>query len=252
MRTHSRYGWRRDTPDFRDIKFSLPKMAKLPDHIDLRDQCPQVYNQGDLGSCTANALGSLCQFNLLKFNHDDKTPPSRLFIYYNERVIERTINEDAGAEIRNGIKSLVKQGFCYEHSWPYDVSKFTNKPPVNCYKEALTNQIEQYARVSHNLTAIKTTLAAGFPIAFGFMVYESFESKEVSKTGVANYPSHGERSLGGHAVALVGYHDNTQRFLVRNSWGEKLGDKGYFTMPYSYILDNQLSADFWVIKWVEL
>jgi C1A family cysteine protease len=250
MRKDSRYGWRRDIPDFRDLKFSAPKSVHLPPMIDLRLHCPPIYDQGILGSCTAQALAFLCQFNLAKFKHQDQSIPSRLFIYFNERVLEKSVGEDSGAQIRSGIKTLKKEGFCSENSWPYDITRFKNKPHSKCYDEALTNQIEQYSRVGQTLGELKTAIASGFPITFGFTVYDHFESSEVAKTGVLNYPQQNEHAQGGHAVSIVGYDDSTQRFLVRNSWGNDWGNRGYFTMPYSYVLDRNLADDFWVVKWV--
>ena len=101
------------------------------------------------------------------------------------------------------------------------------------------------------LNQIKGCLAHGYPFVFGFPVYESFESQEVAKTGVVPMPGSSEQMLGGHAVLAVGYDDATQRFLVRNSWGDGWGMGGYFTMPYAYLMDRGLSSDFWAILSVE-
>jgi C1A family cysteine protease len=172
---------------------------------------------------------------------------SRLFIYYNERVIEHTVSEDAGAMIRDGIKALVKQGVCSEKKWPYVVSKFATKPNPACYKEALNHQVVAYARIQ-TLDEMRACLAEGYPFVFGFTVYESFESQQVAKTGVVPMPKPKEKVLGGHAVLAVGYDDAQKRLLVRNSWGTGWGMKGYFTFPYDYAADRNLSDDFWTIR----
>ncbi len=95
---------------------------------------------------------------------------------------------------------------------------------------------------------MRTCLADGYPFVFGFTVYESFESATVARTGRANLPKPGEKVLGGHAVMAVGYNDKQKRFIVRNSWGTGWGKKGYFTMPYAYLDDRDLSDDFWTIR----
>lgn len=172
---------------------------------------------------------------------------SRLFIYYNERVIINTVDSDSGAMLRDGIKTLVKQGVCDEGLWPYDTKKFSAKPSSKCYRDAENHQVTSYRRIL-NVREMKTCLAEGFPFVFGFMVYESFETREVARTGVVRMPGKGEAALGGHAVMAVGYDDSSARFLVRNSWGLGWGMKGYFTMPYPYLESRELSDDFWTIR----
>ena len=177
MKTTNRnkwYGWHPDLPDHRDLTFaSRPAIQKaLPKKVDLTPLCPPVYNQGQLGSCTANAIGGAFEFELLKQNKNNDFMPSRLFIYYNERAMEGTIGEDSGAQIRDGIKSVNKQGVCPEKMLPYDITKFTKKPSSACYKSALTHQVLTYQRVDRDLNQMKGCLAEGFPFVFGFTVYE--------------------------------------------------------------------------------
>ena len=99
---------------------------------------------------------------------------------------------------------------------------------------------------------MRICLAEGFPFVFGFTVYESFESQQVSKTGKVYMPKKNEKVLGGHAVLAVGYNDKDKRFTVRNSWGTGWGMKGYFTMPYDYLASRYLSDDFWTIRSAEM
>jgi C1A family cysteine protease len=245
------YGWIPDIPDHRDHLYAAPavSLAKLPKQVDLRPQCPKVvYDQGQLGSCTGNAIAGAFQFERHKQKLKPDFIPSRLFIYYNERVIEGTVASDDGASIRDGIKSVATLGDCPEKLWPYDIGKFASKPSKAAFAEALRYKAVQYQRVSRVLNQMKGCMASGYPFVFGFSVYESFESQKVAKTGVVPMPASSETLLGGHAVLAVGYDDATQRFIVRNSWGPKWGMRGYFTMPYGYLLDAGLSDDFWTIR----
>jgi C1A family cysteine protease len=248
--TTKRYGWIRDIPDQRDHLYAAPVAAlvALPPKVDLRQKCPAVYDQGQLGSCTANAIGGAVQFDRMKQNLKPDFVPSRLFIYYNERVIEGTVNSDSGAQIRDGIKVVSKEGDCPESEWPYDIAKFTDKPSAKCYKDALKYRAVQYQRLVQNLNQMKGCLASGYPFVYGFTVYESFESQEVTKTGIVPMPAPGEQVLGGHAVLAVGYDDSQHRFIVRNSWGSAWGMQGYFTVPYAYLTDSNLSSDFWTVR----
>jgi len=243
------YGWQPDLPDHRDLNYAAPEpvLVSLPIKIDLRNNCPMVYNQGQLGSCTANAISAAFEFELLKQKSPDFMP-SRLFIYYNERAIENTINSDSGAQIRDGIKSVNKSGVCPETMWPYNISEFTQKPHSVCYTDASKHLVTSYHRVSNDLKQMKGCLAEGYPFVFGFTVYDSFEGQQVAKSGIVNLPAPTEKVVGGHAVLAVGYDDTTNRFIVRNSWGGTWGQKGYFTMPYDYLTNTNLADDFWTIR----
>lgn len=241
-----KYGWKKDLPDHRDFKFTYQVMS-LPQKVDLRPEMPPVYDQGELGSCTANAGGAAFAYTHKK---EQKLlfMPSRLFIYYNTRMLDGTTNYDAGSTIRATIKSLAKYGAAQEILWPYNIDRFKVKPGVRVYSDGRKNLVTQYLSVPQTEAGIKTSLAQGFPVVFGFSVYESFETTEVSETGIVNMPSVEESLLGGHAVLIVGYDDSKKQFIVRNSWGEGWGDKGYFYMPYQYVLTHELSGDFWTIR----
>jgi C1A family cysteine protease len=249
----SRYGWLPDLPDQRDHFYAAPveRAAVLPASTDLRSQCPPVYDQGQLGSCTANAIAAAIQFDRLKQQLADVFIPSRLFVYYNERVTEHTIDSDSGAQIRDGIKSVAKLGDCPEPEWPYVIARFKTKPPPKCYTDALKYRVVSYQRLTPVLSQLKGCLASGYPFVFGFTVYESFESATVTRTGHASLPGADERAIGGHAVVGVGYDDAKQWFVVRNSWGNRWGLKGYFTLPYAYLTDENLTSDFWTIRVVQ-
>jgi C1A family cysteine protease len=246
------YGWNPDLPDGRDFMYAAPAevVTSLPPKVDLREQCPEVYDQGQLGSCTANAIGAALEFDQMRQKEQASTP-SRLFIYYNERVIEGTVSSDSGAQIRDGVKSVNQAGAPPETDWPYDITKFADKPPQTAFDDATKHEAILYQRLTQTLPQLKGCLASGFPFVFGFVVYESFESQEVASTGQAPMPTAGEKQLGGHAVLAVGYNEDQQRFIVRNSWGPSWGMAGYFTLPYPYLLQHTLSSDFWTIRSVE-
>lgn len=242
------YGWLRDLPDQRDYlyRFRHAAPARLPLSVDLRATCSPVEDQGTLGSCTAQALVGALEF----LEQKDAQPfadLSRLFLYYNERALIGTISWDSGAMLRDGIKTLAKDGICTEPRWPYEINRFKRKPTKACYREAADHQITLYERLE-TVSDMRACLADGFPFVFGFSVYESFESSDVARTGVVPMPRPHERVLGGHAVMAVGYDEKEARFLVRNSWGVRWGQAGYFTMPFAYLEDRNLSDDFWVIR----
>jgi len=243
-----RYGWKPSLPDLRD---HIADASELPilDEVDPRADLPDVFDQGHLGSCTANAVAAAVEYDA-KLNGSDPGTLSRLWIYYYERKLEGApADQDTGAFGRDGLKVCHKMGVPIEKDWPYDIAKFSEQPPDSLDSEALQHRISNYRVVPRNLDSMKAVLSNKQTIAFGFTVYESFESDEVAKTGIVPMPTRGEKTLGGHEVLLVGYlKDQPNYGLVRNSWGDGWALKGYFLMPWSYLLDAHLSSDFRTIR----
>ncbi len=275
MRSTYRLGWLPDVPDRRDIPFAavfrVPR--KLPPGADLRAGCSAVEQQGNLGSCTAQALVGALEFLELKTGSqvashkskvkylrpatfDRRLSPSRfadlsrLFVYYNERLAMGTVREDSGAMLRTGIKVLKKRGVCREALWPYRVARFAARPEAACYREAARHQVTAYQRLE-TLNEMKACLAMGLPFVFGFSVYAHVMSAAVRRSGNIRLPKPRERLLGGHAVMAVGYRDKTRSLIFRNSWGADWGRAGYGAMPYAYLEDRSLSDDFWCIQATE-
>ena len=218
------------------------KKKVLSSKIDLRSNFPPCYDQGNLGSCTANALLGAYQYK------DKNFEGSRLFLYYNERKREGDIPDDGGAMISTGIQSLLNEGVCAEARWPYVIDNFALQPTNECYTDALKHRSAHSYQVSTDERSIKASLNNGLPVIVGILVYSSFESMTVARTGIVPMPTKRDVLLGGHVVLVVGYDDSKKLWIVRNSWGTTWGDKGYFYLPYNYLLtQSQLASDMWVI-----
>jgi len=256
-----KYNWRPDKPDARDHIFeqlnTIP--PTLPTSIDLRPHCPPIVDQGQIGSCTGNAIASIVEYYDNTHNKAGVIV-SRLFIYYQERVYEGTTYYDAGAYIRDGIKACNQYGAPLETVWPYLANKVTTRPSTAAYTDAAKRKVGSYQRITTQAAGIKASLNAGYPVVIGFTVYASFETGtwwQPTGTGQMPYPNvNTEQILGGHAVAIVGYNDamtgpaGTGYFIVRNSWGTGWGKSGYFYMPYSVINNANMSSDFWAVTQV--
>jgi C1A family cysteine protease len=244
-----RFGWRPDLPDHRD-KLMITRVVPLPPEADLVGPLmPPVYDQGDAGSCTANEAAGAVDYERALQGKPFMTP-SRLFIYYNERVLENSVSSDSGATIRDSMKAVAGLGVCAESEWPYDLSKLLDKPNPQCYTDALLNQALSYERVRQVEYDLKYCISIlKRPVAFGFSVYESFMSDAVAKTGIVPMPGPNEAIEGGHAVLAVGYKDSLVK--CRNSWGTGWGLAGYFWMPKDYLLNRSLASDFWKIMKME-
>lgn len=245
-----KFGWVKDAPDKRDHlysqSFKIP--AKLPKAVDLRSQMPPIYDQGNINCCTGNAIAAAVEFEEIRQGTKDRFVPARLFIYYNERAMEGTVDQDSGGQIRDGIKSIAGQGTPHEDLWPYDVKMVKVKPGHKPYSQARQYRTVQYYRMMHKLDELRSCLASGFPFVFGIKVYSSFQSQRVANTGVVQMPKKGEKVAGLHAAVACGYDDTSKRFIVRNSFGKDWGMDGYFTIPYAYLLDPQIAHDFWTLR----
>lgn len=241
-------GWKRDAHDHRDLHLAAaPHYMKLPRSVDLRPMCPPIYDQKDEGSCTANMVVGAYHFTILEATGGRTVPDlSRQFQYWVTRKDMGTVNQDSGASIRGAFKSAAKWGICHESLWPYS-KPFKTQPSDAAFQDAKTHvpQATMYARAPQELATFKAILSQNNPIGFGFDVGESFMSNVTAQTG--NWmPKDGEKVVGGHAMLIVGYDDNRQAFLCRNSWGTKWGMAGYVWIPYSFLMGKKAS-DFWVV-----
>lgn len=247
-RKHAGLGWKPDLPDIRDHKYAATARKRLPAAVDLRKtgHLPEVWDQGQIGSCTGHGVGALMSY-IVHRETGQRFQPSRLFIYYCEREVEGTVDSDNGAAIRDGIKVVHQLGVPDESLWPYsdDAQRFKNKPDQAAYDAAKLEMALTYQRVDR--TEIKKALAADQPVVFGFSVYDSFQTREVAKTGVVPMPKSTEALEGGHCVLIVGYDNAKKAYLCRNSWGPTWGEQGHFWLPYEFITTAALSSDFWTV-----
>jgi C1A family cysteine protease len=238
----------RDRADSRDFRFD-PAGIALPPEVDLTRYCGPVYEQGTIASCTAHAVSSAATW----LENRAAAPvvlPSRLFIYYNARRFLDEQGTDAGATMRDAIKSIAKVGACVESEWPYDPAQVTVAPPQPCYEHATTRAVRYY-RISRDVTHLKSCLAQGFPFIFAMLAYQQPFVAAASNGGQLPLPGANPGPSGGHAVMAVGYDAKTIKAM--NSLGTTFGDNGFFYLPFAYFtqVDPELTYDFWTIRKIE-
>lgn len=280
-------GWLPDYPDFRDYTLEhvevRPLLQKtkiaakgtkaapsLPAAVDLREWCSPIEDQGQLGSCTANAGVGIVEYFERRAcgKHIDA---SRLFLYKTTRNLLHWTG-DTGTFLRTTMKALRLFGAPPEEYWPYVIADFDREPSAFCYAFGEDYEAIKYYRLDPAGTAapallagVKAHLYAGLPSMFGFTVYQSMG--QASGTGKIPVPSSSDKVAGGHAVVAVGYDDAiktknaapgsktfTGALLIRNSWGPWGPMDGYLWLPYEYVLRG-LATDWWVLLkagWVDL
>lgn len=240
------YGCLEDDIDERDWPYKSIIRGRLPCRVDLRKCCSPVEDQGPIGSCVAHGIVGNLEERLIhcQVKYEDL---SRLYMYYVARYLQNETQIDSGCSIRTALKALKKYGCCAERLWEYKPDLFRIKPPQECYEDAKRYCNVAYYRVD-SLKAVKKALAQGDPIIMGATLFDSFESDVVEHSGIVPMPKDGENEVGRHCMLIVGFMDATEQFIVRNSWGNKWGLKGYCMMPYKYIGNRELVSDLWVLK----
>ena len=230
----------RDYDSFSSVEDSVP-VTLLP-RVDLRNKCSVIGDQGALGSCTAWAISGFREFLELK-NHEKFTQVSPLYLYFQLRKKLGEIYFDRGSIINDGMDIMEKVGICPEKYWPYDPTRFEIAPPPIADANAGYYKIELPRPLAGRnvVKTMKYELSKGNPVVFGFKVYENFY--KIGADGMMPFPTPNDPYLGGHAVMTVGYDEDRRVFIVRNSWSEAWGDRGYFYMPFDYISNN--AFDFW-------
>jgi hypothetical protein len=238
-------------PSPKDFR-AVPQLTSPPRKVDLRPSCSPIEDQGQLGSCTANAAIGALEYYQRK-RGEPQIDLSRLFVYFNARRMRGQVRDDSGAEIAEAMAALLAYGAPAEQHWPYDIAKFTEEPGQAVYGEALKNQPAEYARVERG-DGVIGALARGYPVVFGIQLpRRCFE--EAATSGVIPEPTQAELAdvgmSGGHAMLIVGYDLDRKTYLVRNSWGANWGDRGYCTMPIAATEQTTRSDEFWIIGRLE-
>lgn len=154
---------------------------------------------------------------------------------------------DAGAEIRDGIKSANKRGVGHETLWPYRIRKYRDRPSDAVYADARKFKALSYQRVEVNAAALRQAIAMGHTPVIGVTLFESFESDDVAKSGMVPMPAKHEATVGGHCMYVVGYGQRPGTFTVRNSWAADWGDKGDCYFPAAYLGSTLYGSDYWIV-----
>lgn len=223
-----------------ELKFNETYEAKevTEKNVSLKDYFTKIKDQGSIGACTVFAVSSIYEYILKRFSKED-TDLSESFVYYNVRHLDGKELEDTGSSYQDVIASIGEQGICTEYLHPYS-SLLSEIPSDEAYLDGEKRRITKALNVNIEENDIKSAIQEGYPVAISLKIFDSFQAT----LGFVKRPTEKEiesADFGYHAMVIVGYSDDTKFFLVRNSWGERFGDKGYCYIPYSYICDKELN-----------
>lgn len=222
-----------DLQDWRDHYYSFSRAKTPKERVDLRPWASPIEDQLHLGSCVGQAVVGAYELLLNKLDRSKFVDLSRLFVYYNARLLDNSVGEDVGSYVRDGIKAVNKFGICTELAWPYLIEKFANTPPESSYRDARHRLIKKYYRIV-DIKDIVDALNADSPVVTSMNVYDSFYELDDGRKTILPMPTASENLIGGHAVTFVGYDLPKKLFLARNSFGTDWGDQGYFWVPFDY------------------
>jgi C1A family cysteine protease len=229
----SNFVLRKDPRDDRDLFYKAPVDVVVPPRVDLRPWCSPIECQSNLGSCVGQAVVGAFELMVNKFYPGRFEDLSRLFVYYNARLLEDSVDFDSGVYLKDGLKAVHKFGVCAEEVWPYLIDKFNVMPSHGSYIDAESRVVDRYHRIETISDSIHI-INSGYPVITGIEVFGDFDNLGTESSPILPMPTEADESLGGHAVVIVGYDNNMQYFICRNSYGEEWGDLGYFYMPYTY------------------
>lgn len=241
-------GCRLEPPSPKDFR-AVPKAMALPMVVDLRPECSPVESQGQLGSCTSNAIIGAFEFQLRQTS-GRMQDLSRLFVYYNARMMSGAAHIDNGATINQGMAALLAFGAPPESAWPYDTSAMATRPSEAAYEQARHNVPVEYARVD-GIEHIRGALARKHPVVFASNIPQRCYDEAYTK-GEVPMPTSTEMSQfdardGTHAMLLVGYDRGGQVYHVRNSWGDGFGDRGYCRIPFDVFDTVMIPQTTWIL-----
>jgi C1A family cysteine protease len=227
--------------DDRDWIYQRSDLTPQP-KVDLREWDSAVDSQLDLGSCAGNAMANAYELQVRRQAPENFVELSRLFIYYNARAIDNSINQDSGAYLRDVVKAVQDHGICKEALWPYNVENFAVRPSAESFEDARPRSLRNYYKLD-TIEDIVDALSQLRPVIFGMEIYDSF-MRVNTENPVVPMPATDEQRHGGHAMCMVGYRLPEQQFLAKNSFGTAWGDQGYCWIPFEYL--EQQGYDRWV------
>jgi C1A family cysteine protease len=223
---------------------ALAAPAAIPPSKDLRQGWWKINDQGSTGSCVgwASADG-LVRYHMVQAARLDKnTLLSPRFVWMASKETDEfttrpeTFVEGAGTSLKAAMDICRKYGVVTDQLLPFKLQTLMFTGSENTlYATAAQRKIASYFNLGRNLQQWRTWIATQGPILAGLNVDAAWDAAAENQGKIDNYQPNTVR--GGHAVCVVGY--TKDRFIIRNSWGQAWGDKGF-----GYASDGYVNAAF--------
>lgn len=219
---------------------SRATLVRTVREVRLEERTP-VSDQGEVGSCYANAW---CDAMELLQPATNVVQLSRLFAYFNSRLLHGGEREDEGTYGATMASACQRIGVCQEASWPYDGAAPSSnhrlfvRPELSNYEEAYDHRTDSSYQIkgvslASRVRAVKDHLDQGFPVVAALSIGKNWDAPNQADVllPVSNIE-------GGHAVVLDGYVERSNGqtwFDVRNSWGTSWGRSGHVYVDASFL-----------------
>lgn len=230
-------GCLKDPADSRDIPVSLvlPRL-EAPAEIDYSGRMSPVRDQGEEGTCVGFAAAVGVKEYQEMTEHGRFIGLSPRYLYALCKSLDG-IPDQEGTYPRTAMKALAETGVCREECWPYRPYQ-KDRPCAEADSQAAPFRIRTYARLN-GTAEMERSLSVNGPFLAGVEVFSGWFR---TRDGKIPEPGPAEASLGGHAIAVVGYSRAGNYFKFKNSWGEDWGKGGYGFLSYEYLKEHCLDA----------
>lgn len=246
--------WHRPEGNFKDIEYKEQPLddkyvpspdLKIKKTVDLRDFFPPIKNQQSLGSCSSFATSAMYEAMMQINGIEDNNVMSPAFIFYHSNVLKGRPN--GGSNFFDQLAVLGQHGICYEELFPYTPDTSQWNPSAEAIEDAKNHRViaakqiplidgaDKAKVLSHNHELLTSALSEGFPVGISLKVYDNLGKDGAFILHPEDAPD--AKEDGWHAMVLAGYSEENDFYIVRNSWGEYFGDKGYCYIPSRYIDD---------------
>ncbi len=246
--------WIKPSGEFKDIEYKEQPLdeqytpaqgLRIKDALDLRSFFTPVKSQQNLGSCTSFAVVAMYEAMMSRSGVVGENNMSPAYLFYHSNILKG--RPQGGSNFHEQFEMLGKHGVCYEELYEYSTKALQAQPSEQAHEDAkrhrvlsakqipLFNGSDKSDTLKRNHTILTSALSEGYPVGISLKVFDNLGKDGAFILHPEDAPNAKEE--GWHAMVIVGYSEENNLYIVRNSWGTDFGDNGYCYMPDTYIDD---------------